>query len=385
MRVAVVTETFHPFQGGSSRRYLEVFRRLVKSGFEVDLYTARLSQDWAVEEEVDGIRVFRSPKVYGNFITEDGFRDVSQVLEFSLWAAKTLLKKGEYDLVEANHCPIFPAMASWLRSKLRKTPLTVTFHEAWHREWYLYVPRKIYAPVGMILEKALTWLPDVGIACSNFTARRLVDLFGMNEWKIKVIPNGVTLNLIKQVNAKRERWKIVYAGRLNPHKKVEWLIKAFKMLKRERPEATLEIVGDGPMYTKYRGYAEKNSVKDVVFKGKVDDFELIRAMKSSWIYVLPSIREGQSITTLEAMASGTPQIVMEVDGNGAADLVAESKSGFRVKPSVRELYKAMKKLLEDEEEWEKLSENGCRYASRLTWDKAAQKHKELYESLAVNS
>lgn len=385
MRIAVVTETFPPFHGGSSKRYFEVFRRLAKSGFEVDLYTARLSEDWAVKEEVGGVHVFRSPRVYGNFITEDGFRDVSQVLEFSLWAARTLLRRGGYNLVEANHCPIFPAMASWFRSRLRRTPFTVTFHEAWHREWHLYVPRKMYVPLGIILEKALTWLPDVGIACSSFTARRLIKLFGVSKWKIKVIPNGVDLNLIRRVNAERERWKIVYAGRLNPHKKVEWLIRAFKMLKRERPEATLEIIGDGPMYTRYRGYAEKNSVEDVVFKGKVDDFELIRAMKSSWMYVLPSIREGQSITTLEAMASGTPQIVMEVDGNGAADLVAESKSGIRVKPSVRELYKAMKKLLEDEEAWEELSENGYRYASRFTWDKAAQEHKELYKSLAVNS
>ncbi len=358
-----------------------MFKRLAKSGFEVDLYTARLKKEWILEEEIEGINVIRSPKVYRNFITKSGFRNIPEVLDFSLWVARTLFKEGDYDLVEANHCPIFPAMTSWLKSKLRKIRLTVTFHEAWHEEWHLYVPRKMYVPFGIVLEKALTWLPDIGIAVSNFTAKRLIKLFEMKKSKITVIPNGVDSDFINKISAKRDRWKIIYVGRLNPHKKVEWLIEAFNMLKRDFCEATLEIVGDGPMYPNYLSHAEKNNVKDVVFKKDVDDEELVRSLKSSRIYVLPSIREGQSITTLEAMVSGTPQIVVEANGNGAADLVTESASGIRVKPKVTELYNGMKRLLEEEETWKKLSENGYNYASNYTWNNTAQHHKELYKSL----
>jgi glycosyltransferase involved in cell wall biosynthesis len=358
-----------------------VFKRLVKSDVEVDLYTARLKEEWALQEETEGINVIRSPKVYKNFITKDGFRDVSEVLDFSLWVAKNLFRRREYDLVEANHCPIFPAIVSWARSKLKKIRLTVTFHEAWHDEWHLYVPKKMYVPFGIVLEKALTWLPDIGIAVSNFTAKRLVELFEMKKFKITVIPNGVDLDFINKISATRDRWKIIYVGRLNPHKKVEWLIEAFKMLKRDFSEATLEIVGDGPMYTNYLSHAEKNNVEDVVFKKGVGDKELVRSLKSSRVYVLPSIREGQSITTLEAMVSGTPQIVVEANGNGAADLVSESASGIMVRPKVTELYNGIKKLLEEEETWKRLSENGYKYASNFTWSNVAQQHKDLYESL----
>lgn len=346
----------------------------------MDLYTARLKREWIVEEEIEGIHVVRSPKVYENFITKDGFRDVSEVLDFSLWVAKNLFRRG-YDLIEANHCPIFPAIVSWTKSKLKKTRLSVTFHEAWYDEWHMYAPRKIYVPFGIILEKTLTWLPDVGIAVSNFTARRLTKLFNMKKSKIEVIPNGVDLDLISKINSQRDRWKIIYVGRLNPHKKVEWLIEAFKLLKQDFPQATLEIVGNGPMYSNYLSHAEKNNVKDIVFKTEIDDEELLRALKSSRLYVLPSIREGQSITTLEAMISGTPQIVVEANGNGAADMVSESRSGIRVKPGVKELYKGMKRLFEEEETWRKLSENGYNYASNYTWNNIADQHKELYESL----
>lgn len=384
-RIAVVTETFLPFRGGSAKRYYEVFRRFPRFGFEVDLYTARLREDWACDEEIDGIHVVRSPKVYDNLITEDGFRDISQVLDFSLWAAKKLINDDDCFLVEANHCPIFPAMASWFRSRLKNALLTMTFHEAWHREWYLHSPSRIYPPVGIVLEKMLTWLPDVGIAVSHFTADRLVKLFRMNESRIETIPNGVDLDLIRKVRAKREERKIVYVGRLNPHKKVAWLIDAFGMLKQDYPEAELEIVGDGPMRDKYVRHVSRNGLRDVSFRSNVQDEEIISHLKSSRLYVLPSIREGQSITTLEAMASGTPQIVVEAEGNGAADLVAESRSGVCVKPCTREIYKAMKRLLEDEDAWRRLSENGVEYTSNLTWDNISQLHKNLYASLCVES
>ena len=384
MRIAIVTETFLPFKGGSAKRYHEVFKRLSGSGFDVDVYTARLKDDWPFEEEIDGIHVVRSPKVYDDFITEDGFRNISQVLDFSLWAMKKLIN-DDCCMVEANHCPIFPAMASWFRSRLERTQLSVTFHEAWYREWYLYSPNRMYPPLGIMLEKMLTMLPDVGIAVSNFTARRLVRFFRMNASRIEVIPNGVDLEFIRGVKAKRNDRKIVYVGRLNPHKKVEWLIEAYGMLKKEFPQAELEIVGHGPMYDEYVKYAKRNHFKDVFFRSEVEDEEIIRSLKSSRIYVLPSIREGQSITTLEAMASGTPQIVVEAEGNGAADLVAESESGIRVKPCVKEMYKAMKRLLEDEETWTSLSENGAKYVSNLSWGNIAEQHMKLYRSLSSES
>lgn len=359
-----------------------MFKRLAKWGFEIDLYTARLKDGWPPREEIDGINVIRSPKTYGNFITKDGFRDISQVLEFTMWVLMRLMRDRGYDLIEANHCPILPAMISWIRSKLGKTPVTMTFHEVWHAEWYRYVPRLIYAPIGILLERALARLPDVSIAVSEFTARRLVELLGMKDSWIVVIPNGVDLKFIERVRVGRERQKIVYVGRLNPHKKVEWLLDAFKMLKAEFPEAKLEIIGDGPMRMKYVSYAERIGVRDVFFRGAVSDEEIVRSLKSSYVYVLPSIREGQSITTLEAMASGTPQVVVEADGSGAARLVAESWSGICVKPNPRAICEGIKRLMLDEEAWRAMSLNGYAYVSRMDWDNVAERHRELYESLA---
>ena len=69
MKLAVITETFYPFEGGSSRRYLEVLKRLVRKGYEVDLYTVRLRSEWKIKENVEGINVLRTEQVMEDYIT----------------------------------------------------------------------------------------------------------------------------------------------------------------------------------------------------------------------------------------------------------------------------------------------------------------------------
>ncbi len=343
-------------------------------GHEVELLTVRLREEWVDEEKVDGIRVFRS-KPLENFITKTGFRDVKLVLQFASWAFGNALKNDGVDVVEANHCPIFPSMSSWFLSKLRSEPLCVTFHEAWHSEWYRYVPQRLLAPLGIVLESLTTKLPDVAVAVSEMTANRLVHLFGLAREKIMVIPNGVDLELFESVKADRDNRKIVFVGRLNPHKKIEWLLEAFAKIRDEFPDATLELVGDGVMRSKL-------VLKEgIVCRGAVDDLELVRALKSAWVYVLPSIREGQSITTLEAMAAGTPQIVVDAPSNGAAELVHSSGSGIVVNPSAQAIRDALSFLMKNDELWALFHRRGLEFGGSYGWDRVAQRYLETYESL----
>ena len=379
MRIAVVTETFHPFKGGSAKRYLEVFKRIVEKGHEVDLFTARLNADWPSSEDIYGIRVHRTEEALADFITKDGFRSVRQVLKFAHWALSKLLK-DEFDVVEANHCPIFPAMTSCIYSRLKSITLSTTFHEVWHSDWYHYVPRKIYAPIGMMLEGMTTKLPDVAIAVSNMTAQRLVTFFNMPRDKIRVISNGVDLKLFSNIECKRDRSKIIYIGRINPHKNLRWLLDAYKCVKQDYPDVSLEVVGDGPHRAQNEDYARRNGGKDISFLGQIEDAELAKCLKGAEIYVLPSVREGQSITTLEAMAAGTPQVVVETNSSGASNLLQSSGSGLAVKPSSAAIAAGIKFILEDRILWRRFHENGLKFIAEHSWDRVADDHLKLYES-----
>jgi glycosyltransferase involved in cell wall biosynthesis len=382
LKIAVVTETFSPFRGGSARRYLEVFRRIAKRGNEVHLYTARLNPNWPLLEEMSGIVIHRSKRAYPNFITKEGFRSVSDTIRFALWSLREMRKEQPFDLIEANHCPVFPTLASWVRSRMNSTPLSVTFHEVWYDEWYRYVPRSVYAPVGINLERSTTMIPDLAIAVSQTTAKRLVKYFHMPKEKIKIISNGVDLGLYNHGDVPRDPAKLLFLGRLNPHKKIEWLLEAIEALSKDHPDVRLDVIGEGPMKEVYRSYAASNGLNGLVrFRGALDDEEVVEELRSSYVYVLPSIREGQSITLLEAMAAGTPQVIVEAKGNAATDLLRESESGIVASPSSSGIAHAIEKLLEDRSLWQDLSKHSLGYVGEYSWDRIAQEHVEAYDTL----
>lgn len=383
LKIAVVTETFFPYRGGSAKRAREVFKRLAAKGHAVHLYTARLRRDWPAEEEIDGIVVHRSKETYRGYITSDGFRSLRDVFGYTLWALRELKREAPFDLIEANHCPIFPAVGSWIRAKMWGTPLSVTFHEAWHREWYRYVPNRLYAPMGINLENVSTRLPDLAIAVSRTTADGLRSSFGMPEDRIRVISNGVDLELYGKNGVSREPEKIIFVGRLNPHKKVEWLLDAARALAKEHPRLKVDVVGDGPMAGFYRSYAESRGLNGrVKFLGAVEDDAAADALKRSSVYVLPSIREGQSITVLEAMAAGTPQVAVKFNGSAVGELLGQSSSGLSVAPSPNAIADGTRTLMDDGRLWGRMSENGLKFVSRYSWDRIADEHLREYARIA---
>jgi len=335
-----------------------------------------------VLEDIEGIKVHRSERAYPSMITTEGFRSINSVLRFTAWSFSELRKDGPFDVIEANHCPIFPALSSWVGSRLGGTPLCVTFHEVWYNEWYRYVPRRVYAPVGIGLEHATTLVPDMAIAVSEMTARGLMEHFGMRRQKIKIISNGVDLEMFNSIDVGRDDSKVVFVGRLNPHKRLDWLLAALELLTKTHPKLKLSVVGDGPWAQRYRSMGE-TSVLDgrVSFLGALEDEGVARELKSSMVYVQPSMREGQSITVLEAMAAGTPQVAVRTTGSAVADLLATSESGMAVPPSPRSIAAGIEKLLDDESLWRRLSSNSLGFVKSFSWDSIAEQHLVAYSEM----
>ncbi|HKT21835.1 MAG TPA: glycosyltransferase family 4 protein [Nitrososphaerales archaeon] len=382
MKIAVVTETFTPFMGGSSRRYHEVFKRLAKD-HDVHLFTPKLSPSWPEEEVIDGIKVHRSEGSQG-LITTDGLRSVRGVLRFCAWSFRRLEREGPFDVVEANHCPIFPALSSWLRTRMSRTPLSVTFHEVWYSEWYRYVPRSVYAPVGIRLEHATTLVPDLAIAVSETTAQGLRDCFHLPREKTKVISNGVDTEMFDGgASPERDRRGVVFVGRLNPHKRLDLLLGAVGELAPSYDGVRLRVVGDGPWAGNYKAMAASDLLKGKVsFLGALDDHDVAQELKRARVYVQSSIREGQSITVLEAMAAGTPQVAVKAPGSAVPALLDASKSGLAVEASAGGIAKAIGRLFDDGALWDQLSTASLDYARRYSWDNIAREHERAYVELA---
>jgi glycosyltransferase involved in cell wall biosynthesis len=116
---------------------------------------------------------------------------------------------------------------------------------------------------------------------------------------------------------------IVFVGRVAPEKNLDVLVRAVALLPGSLA-ATLTIVGDGEMIPKLTALAKELGLEDRVrFLGFVSDEAKRTALTNGTVFAMPSTAELQSISSLEAMASGLPVVAADsmalphlIDGNG---------------------------------------------------------------------
>lgn len=116
-------------------------------------------------------------------------------------------------------------------------------------------------------------------------------------------------------------------GRLNPVKDQAGLIRAFRLLQRERPDTALVLVGDGPVRGELEALAAAEGVAARVrFLG--DRGDVAALLPGLDVFTLPSLSEGYSVALLEACAAALPIVATDVGGN--AEIVAEGGNGCLV-------------------------------------------------------
>src|SRR6266852_3668730 len=175
------------------------------------------------------------------------------------------------------------------------------------------------------MERRLISQAEGVIAVSRFTLETLVDRFGFPESSIRVVHNGIDSRSFGE-NDRGEQFRrrfgdsrrfILYVGRLDISKGVEYLIEAFAKVKKNDENTFLVFIGRGPSsyLNSLRKRARATGVeRDMVFAGAVDSELLRSAYAAASVFVLPSLMEGLGITLLEAMASSTPCVATRVGG-----------------------------------------------------------------------
>lgn len=230
------------------------------------------------------------------------------------------------------------------------------------------------------LEKGMAYSlrrSDHILTISEFSKREIMELGGVPEGKISVVPCAPSVMAapadFREVQRRFpiERPYILYVGTIEPRKNLERLIRAFALLKkRERLSHQLVLAGgegwkSGPIHTA----AENSPYKeDILFTGFLSQSEKSALLKNAEVFVFPSLYEGFGIPPLEAMAMDCPVVCAE----SAALPEAAGDAAVYVDPyDEASIAEGMGKVLTDAALAEDLVRRGREQAGKYTWDRAA--------------
>lgn len=162
----------------------------------------------------------------------------------------------------------------------------------------------------------------------------------------EVIPNGIDTAVFRPTDraAEKRRWgfwnrTFLYAGRLEPEKRVVEIVQAFRKLGMKNCE--LIIAGDGSQRSAVEEYARGANVR---FLGPVRRSEMPSLMNAADAVVMYSLYEGLPSTVLEALACGTPVLATPV--GALPDVVKDGENGHLVS-SQAELVEGMRSVCLD--------------------------------------
>jgi glycosyltransferase involved in cell wall biosynthesis len=225
-------------------------------------------------------------------------------------------------------------------------------------------------------------LPDGIVAISQKTRGDLIKCKVRPE-RIDVIPVGIDLERIIKIAPAARTTDVLFAGRLIHEKRVDLLLNAIAIAKTEVPMISCAIVGDGPERGTLEDLAATLGLDEsVTFTGFVDQDVLTAHMKSSKVFVLPSVREGFGLVIIEANACKLPVISIRHEMSAARELVRDGVNGFLIgKISPREIAEAILKLVTDDALREQLAENGFEMSKKYAWSDISKSVIGTYEKL----
>jgi len=254
-----------------------------------------------------------------------------------------------------------------------------------------------------------------GVVCvSQALGRCSIPFFKLDERRVKSIENPFNLEEIVRKSHDRIECEIeefinshqtsVAVGRINHMKGYLLLIQAFASLCRQKPDAGLIILGDGP---------EKEKVQNLIYELKIGDNVMLLGIKSNpfvymaktKIYVSASLAEGFPNTLVEAMACGLPVIQTDcltgpreiltqnyeekcisepeyadfgilMPDFGRADLIDKTKDEL-----IQIYAKIWMKLLDDTDMQQKYGELARQRAKKYSVEECAKKYCELIDNV----
>jgi glycosyltransferase involved in cell wall biosynthesis len=158
----------------------------------------------------------------------------------------------------------------------------------------------------------------------------LAGVFAAYGYRTRVIRNVVDLSRFQYRERQPLRPRLLSTRNLEPYYRVDVILEAFALVKRQRPDATLTVAGYGSEETRLRQLVRDLGVEGVRFVGRVDPQSMPGVCDESDIFLNASVVDNQPVSILEAFAAGLP--VASTPTGDIAVMVRHNETGLIVPP-----------------------------------------------------
>ncbi|MDD2636507.1 MAG: glycosyltransferase family 4 protein [Bacteroidales bacterium] len=376
MRVLILNYEYPPLGGGAGVITQNIAEGLAKKGHKITVLST-----WYKGEDEDkldnNLRVIRLKcrrrKIY-----------MSNPREMLSWvfAAKKYLKKhlinNKYDICFANFA--LPGGEVAYSMKLMYGLPYVIISHGHDIPWFM--------PEQMMWYHALTyqWIRKICLQSernyvqSNDIKENVDAFLGKSfNYKNKIIFNGWNSSIFKPDYDKlAKEFIVLLPGRLVRQKDPMNFLKSILIVRSQIPNIKVNILGDGKLRRKMEKFVSSNKLEQiVVFRGWISKEEMLNEYQTASVTVLPSLNEGMSIATLEALSCGQYLIATKVSNNenlikpGINGDFIEKKNPKDIAEKLLDFYysKFLKQYRIDEE-------NLKNYDDLYEWDNIIEKYEE---------
>ena len=188
-------------------------------------------------------------------------------------------------------------------------------------------------------EKSLFSMADNIVCLSNYMHGILCRDYGFLSTKITVIPNGLSdkYNSTTDTQLLREKWKIpaneriiLFAGRVDAIKGLEYLAKSFIKVLSAYPKSRLVIAGEGAFGHFIK--ESQNICTHITYTGFLDKLQLYEWYQIAEIGVIPSLFESFGYVAVEMMMHELPVVVTATSG---LNEVVDESCGIKIPLTIK--------------------------------------------------
>jgi glycogen synthase len=390
LRVLILSWEYPPLiEGGLARHVRKLSENLVRQDVEVHVLT-RGQEESPAEEEMDGVVVHRvreprRPRELGEFVTW-----IEHMNADMLAAGVELGDRFSFDIVHGHDWLV--AVAGDHLAKRFRCPFVVTIHATEYGRHQGWVDKHPQSHIHGV-EKWMANRAERVVTCSAYMREHVADIYGLDEERVTVIPNGIDpsdLVPVDDLDALRLRFAqpderlVLLVGRLVYEKGFQIALEALPGLIERLGNVRFLVAGSGTAEHELRDQARALGLDaHGTFLGWIGDDVLHSLYRIADLTVVPSIYEPFGLVALEAMASGCPCLV--ADTGGLREVVPSDETvGLRFRSRDPSSLGAMaERVLSDAALRDRLVAEAQEHVLTFDWADVARQAARLYREAAA--